>query len=299
METGDIDLVQQLNARLPAAVRAAQAGVVRVEGGSRSGTSGSVFRAGLVICSSAALAREGELRVAGEDGQEARAELVGRDHGIDLALLRAEAGHAPLAFVAPQKLEVGQLVFALGRPGRAIRASLRAVGLLADDVTTPQGARLSRYIESDRGFPPGFAGGPLIDLDGRALGMNTTRVLRGSDLTLPLDVLERSVEQLLAHGTIARGHLGVAAQSVRLPLALQRELGRPGGAIVLAIEAGSAADKAGLLLGDVLLGLGGAPVTSPQSLRAALFARAGADVELELLRAGARQRLTLTIGERA
>jgi S1-C subfamily serine protease len=288
-----------LSRDLAAAVAAAQTGVVRIDVGHRATTSGSVYSPELVVSSSAALERDDELRVTTHDGQTQDAELVGRDRGYDLALLRVPGGLTKLDFAASDALAVGQLALALGRPGRSIRASLRILGLLAENVETPHGSTLARYIESDRGFPPGFEGGPLIDHAGRALGINSSRMLRGADLTLPSEAIERSVTQLLAHGKIPRGYLGVASQPVRLPRALRDQLARRSGALVVAVEDDSPAAAAGVLLGDLIVALDGRAVSGPRELGALLRERIAVAIELELWRAGSLHKLSVTTGERA
>jgi S1-C subfamily serine protease len=203
-----------------------------------------------------------------------------------------------LQFADTAQVAVGQIALALGRPGRSIRASLRIIGLYAEDVETPHGARLSHYIESDRGFPSGFGGGPLIDSEGRALGMNSARLIRNADLTVPRETLDRSVEQLRTHGTIPRGYLGIAGQPVRLPSALRQRLGRRSGAMVLAVEEGSPAERAGVLFGDTIIGLDGHAISGPRELTALLRDRAGAALTVELVRAGEVIECSVTATER-
>jgi len=277
----------KLDRELVTAVRAAERGVVRVDGERGQSVSGCVYAPDLVLTSNAELGRGEPTQVTGHDGRAYAAELVGRDPSYDLALLRVSASDlVPLVFADGNEVAVGQLALALGRPGKAIRASLRIVGLVADDVETPSGGRLARYIESDRAFPPGFAGGPLIDIAGRALGMNSGRLLRGADLSLTRETLEPSVRQLLAHGTIPRGYIGVAAQPVRLPPELREKLGRRSGALVLAVERGGPAERAGIRFGDTLIAIDGQPVSGPRELTARLRDRGGAALVLQLVRAG-------------
>lgn len=291
--------INQLSGALSASVRSAQGGVVRVETDRGTHISGCAYAPRLVLTSNAELGRGEPVRVGTEDGANIEAELVGRDPGYDLALLRVASDLQPLEFVAAGSLTVGQLALALGRPGRAIRASLRVIGLLSDDVETTHGTVLSRYIETDRGFPPGFGGGPLIDLEGRALGLNTPRLVRGADLTLPLPEIERSVALLLEHGSIPRGYLGIAAQPVRLPRELRQRLGRRSGAMVLGVQSGSPAQRAGILFGDTLITLDGKPVTGPRDVAARLRERAGAEIAVELIRASELKQLSLTAQARS
>jgi S1-C subfamily serine protease len=288
------ETLQQLSEQLGSAVKSAERGVVRVDTDRGVSTSGSVYDRNLVITSNAELGRGEPTRVTSHAGETLSAELVGRDAGFDVALLRVAGELEALAFTDTAGVAVGQLALALGRPGRSIRASLRIIGLTAEDVETPHGTRLGRYIESDRGFPSGFGGGPLIDVQGRALGMNSMRLIRNADLTLPRETLDRSVAQLLAHGTIARGYLGVAAQPVRLPQALRQRLGRRSGAMVLAVAEGSPAERAGVLFGDTIVALDGQPVSGPRELVARLRERAGLAIEVELVRAGALSKVTVT-----
>ncbi len=288
-----------LDQSLTRAVSAASASVVRVSGHRRT-ASGIVFREpNLVVTASHAIRHEKDIRIATEDGAHHDAELVGRHRGTDTALLRVrDAELTPLAFRDADDLATGNLTLALARPGRAIRASLRIVGVLAGEIETPFGGRLDTYIETDRGLPYGFAGGPLVDLEGRAIGMNTDGVLRGADLAIPKATLDRVVDAILADGGVKRGYLGVAVRPVRLPDDVAKDTGQHRGALVVDVEKGSQAEASGLVLGDVLLSLGGDPITGPRSLAAALRDRVATEVDAELLRGGQKQKLQITTGER-
>jgi S1-C subfamily serine protease len=245
-----------------AGVARAEQSVVRVARSRGRVTSGTVFAPDLVVTSQRALGDADEVQITTADQTEHEAEVVGADPATDVVLLRVTG--AQLAVPTSRdhaSLRVGQLALALGRPGKSIRASLRMIGLLADDVRTPHGGVLERYIETDRGFPDGFVGGPLIDPQGAFIGMNTPALIRGADLALPHATLARVVHELTTHGRVRRGYLGVATQPIRLPGALRESLGQRSGAIVLDTEPAGPAHSAGLVLGDVIVTLNGVAIT--------------------------------------
>jgi len=288
-----------LSDALAVAVQTARAAVVRIEQGRCATTSGTVLSDELVVTSQHALRGGDEFKVVDDAGVERNAELVGADAGTDLALLRVQgAGLTTPVFAAHEPLRVGELVVALGRPGVSVRASLRILGLLSGEVRTPRGGRLERYIESDRGLPDGFAGGPLVNPRGEVIGMNTSTLLRGSDLALAHVTLARVAAELLAHGRMRRGYLGVATQPVRLPAALRDVLSQRSGALVLDTEASGPAHAAGLVLGDVIVSLDETPVRSPRELAAVLADKIGVAVKLRIVRGGKLEVLQVTIGER-
>jgi S1-C subfamily serine protease len=166
-------------------------------------------------------------------------------------------------------------------------------------VRTPHAGRLERYIETDRGFPDGFTGGPLIDAEGGVIGMNTDTLIRGADLAVPHVTLKRVVEELLAHGRVRRGYLGVSSQPVRLPSALRASLSQRSGALVLDTEDGGPAQKAGLNLGDVIVALDGEKIRGPRELAEALATKLAVEVKLDVVRGGQLISLQVTTAERA
>jgi S1-C subfamily serine protease len=158
---------------------------------------------------------------------------------------------------------------------------------------------LDRYLQTDVVMYPGFSGGPLVDARGQVLGLNTSALLRGVSLTVPVSTVERVVETLLAHGRVRRGYLGVGIQPVRLPSALAEQLGQETGLLVVQVRAGGPADQARLLLGDTIVSLAGQPVTHHDALLALLAGdRAGEAVPVRIVRAGEVQELQVVIGER-
>jgi serine protease DegQ len=292
---------EEVGAALVAAVAAARTGLVGVTAACGR-MSGTVWGDGKTVLTSARGVRdEARVTVLGDGGDERTAKVLGRDPTTDLALLEVEgdAVGTPLAPVDPATVALGQLVVGLGRPGRTARASLRMIGATADDVELADGTRLERYLETDRAIPRAFEGGPLIDLAGGLVGIQTRFAVRGADLAIAKPTIERVVTALRTHGSVQRGYLGVGVYSVALPQAAAAQLARTHGALVVAVESGSPADKAGLLVGDILVTVGGQNVRGPRELRAALAARAGQKTKLEVVRAGAVQAIEVEIGARS
>jgi S1-C subfamily serine protease len=309
-----LDVFRSLDQALAAAVATAAPSVVHVSRG-RGGGTGIVWADDLVISSSFHTPDETKIGIAKPDGDldERDAEVIGRDPGTDIALIRVKAkemtaggassaaggGLVPAKLRELDGLAVGNLALAIGRPGRSARASLRAIGVLGPETRTQWGGRLDRYVESDRQIPRGFAGGPLIDADGAVIGMNTRTLIRGADLAIPVITLRRVVDELEAHGGIRRGYLGVGAYPATLSAALAALAGnRDRGALVANVEDGGPAAQAGIQVGDILVELDGVAITGPDSLRSALGDRPGAAAKITLLRGGVRHDLSVTIGSR-
>ncbi|HET9626188.1 MAG TPA: trypsin-like peptidase domain-containing protein [Kofleriaceae bacterium] len=291
-----------LDHALAAAVATAAPSIVHVARGHGHAGSGIVWADDLVISASFHTPDRTFVGIpTGPDGDLDRraAEVIGRDPGTDVALLRvAGGGLTPASFRELDDLAVGNLVLALGRPGRTVRASLRAIGVLGPEVRTPHGGTLARYVESDRQIPRGFAGGPLIDAAGAVIGMNTRTLLRGEDLAVPTATLRGVVDELRAHGGVRKGYLGVGAFPAQLPPTLAQLAGRDRGALIASIEDGSPAASGGLIVGDIVVAVAGDEVTGPDSLRLALADRPGETVELRVLRGGALHTFSVALGSR-
>jgi len=284
-----LDIFRQLDAALAAAVSTASPSVVQVSRG-RGGGTGIAWSADLVITSNFHTPDQTTVGIGKDDGtlDERDAEVIGRDAGTDIALLRVKGGGlTPATFRELDGLAVGNLALALGRPGRTARASLRAIGVLGPEVRTHWGGRLDRYVESDRQIPRGFAGGPLIDAEGKVIGMNTRTLLRGTDLAVPVVTLRRIVAELEQHGGVRRGYLGVGTYPVA------------NGALVANVEDGGPAATAGVLVGDTIIEAAGTAITGPDTLRSALNDRPGETIKLAVLRAGTRHDLDVTLGSKA
>ena len=275
--------------------------VVRVEARRRLPASGVVWSSdGLIVTSHHVVEREDGIRVGLPNGETANATLVGRDPTTDVAVLRADASglHTP-TLVQPDGLRVGHLALALGRPGSSVLATLGIVSALGDSWRTPAGGRIDRYFQTDVVMYPGFSGGPLVDSSGRVAGVNTSAILRGVSLVIPVQTLDTVVDTLIAHGRVRRGFIGVSAQPVRLPEGVEKEVGQETGLLLASVEADSPASEAGLILGDTIVTLNGQPTRHLDDLQGLLAGDAiGVSVPVRIVRGGQVRELTVTIGER-
>jgi serine protease DegQ len=296
-----VELLSNLSAALAGIVEATGPSVVRVEARRRFPASGTVWAAdGLVVTADHAVEHEEHIRVGLADGRLLAATLVGRDPTTDIALLRVEAGAlAPAAWGDPAAARAGHLVVSLGRPGRAVRARLGMLSAVADNWRAPSGAEIGRYLEVDTGPSPGFSGGFAVNAAGKALGLQTSALVRRASLVVPVTTLRRVVETLLTYGRVRRGYLGIGAQPVRLPARLREDLGQDAGLLLVSVEPGSPAEESGLLLGDVILGFGGDKTHHLQDLMRLLGAdRIGIPMPLRILRGGVMREASIVIGER-
>jgi S1-C subfamily serine protease len=288
----------ELSGELAAAVEAAAPSVVRVEGRRRTASSGVAWSAdGVVVASHHAVDAAEDVPVGLDDGRTVKGRVVGRDPGTDLAVLRVEAtGLAVPRWDGSAATRVGHLVVGVSRPGRTARARLGIVSAAAGEWRTPSGGRLESYLETDIEPHPGFSGGLLLGADGSALGLTTAGLLRGTGMAVPVAALRRVVETLVAHGRVRRGYLGIGTQTIAM---IPPVSGQTVALIVLSVQPGSPAAKAGLMVGDVLLRAGEAPLTHPGALVPSLDEeRVGGELRLRILRAGEERDVVIVVGER-
>ncbi|HEX4841561.1 MAG TPA: S1C family serine protease [bacterium] len=292
--------LNEISGELSGIVEKAASSVVRVEARRRIPGSGIVWAAdGTIVTADHSIEREEDLRIGLADGRVAEATLVGRDPTTDVAVLRAQAVGLPVpAWSDGERAKVGQLVLALARPGRTVRARLGMISALGDAWRAPAGGELTRYLEADVAIRFGFSGGPLVDTAGAVLGMNTAGLLREAALTVPVATLRRVVTTLLKDGRIRRGYLGLGAHPVRLPAAWQQQ-GQEAGLLIVSVEPGSPAERGGLLIGDTLVAIDGTSVRRHDDIQTRLTPESvGTSVRVRLMRGGEVKELTVTIGER-
>ena len=296
------NLLVDLSNAMAAAVERASAFTVLVDARRRMPASGIAYASDLVLTADHIIEREDEIQLLLPDGSQMQASLAGRDPGNDLALLRLKKSGLVPAEPAPRPARVGQLALAVGRPSsEGIQASLGVVSAIGGPVRTGQGGLLEQYLRTDTVPYPGFSGGPLIDSSGLVLGLNTSGLAQGVALTIPAALAWKTAEALAKHGSVRRGFLGIRSQPVDLARPQRQALGRDQtvGLLLVGVEDDSPAAKAGLLVGDILIGLDGEPITDPDQLLARLVGEiVGKPTPVEILRGGQRQTIPVTIGER-
>ena len=284
----------------------AQAGraVVAVQARPRMPSSGVHWQQGVVVTADHTVKRDEDVSVGLPDGRTAPAVLAGRDPSTDLAVLKLQGLEFPTAEIGDAAgLKVGHVVLAVARAGergRGLSASWGVISALGGPWRTWHGGQIDRLIRPDVTLYPGFSGGALVDARGRIVGINTSGP-RGIALTIPPSTVNRVVGQLLERGRIARGYLGLGMQPVRLPESLKRALNltRAGGVIIVAVEPDSPAERAGLLIGDVLVALDGVAVGDTADVQALLGPeRVGSAVVASIIRAGVLAERTVVVGER-
>ena len=294
------NLFLELSNSVSDAVEKASQYTVLVNGRQRMPASGVAFANNLILTANHTVEQDEDISVGMPDGTQIGATIAGRDPGTDLAVLRLEkaAGHpAELA----QQARVGQIVLAIGRPSSAgIEASLGSLSAINGPVRTQSGV-LNQFYRTDTTPYPGFSGGPLVDAEGRVLGLNTSGFGRGTSITIPTEIAWKLADELARNGSIKRGYIGIRSQAVELnpaaKIALKRE--QTSGLLIVGMEHDSPAEKGGLLIGDVLVGLKGNAVSNHDELMASLSLEAvGNLTPVEVLRGGNPQIIGLMVEER-
>jgi len=284
-----------LSEELAGAVERVGRVIVAVHARPRGPATGVHWRPGLVVTANHAVRVEDEITVTRPDGRGAPATLVGRDPGLDVAVLRTEASDLAVAELGDSDaLRIGHIVLALGAGPRASWGVISAMG--APRMRAGEGELLSL----DLTLYPGFSGGPLVDPRGHVVGMNTSGTSRNLQLAVPARAVSRVVDEVVRHGHVPQAYLGVGTQPVRLPDALrdQLRLSQSTAVIVVDVQPGSPAASV-LTLGDIILALDGTAIADPFDLRGVLRARrVGESVAVTVIRAGERREVPLTIGDR-
>jgi len=287
------------------ATAAEQAGrsVVSVRARMRVPSSGIVWRKAVIVTANHTVRRESEISVLLPNGKRAEAKLAGRDSGTDLAILKVEGPDAPVAQVGDTAtLKLANFVLALGRTRSGnLVASAGIIGGLSGEQRTWRGGRLDQGVRLDLALYAGFSGGPLVGLDGKILGVNTSGFGRGRAMTVPVATVERSVNELLEKGYIARAYLGIAMQPVSIPENVRGKIksAPQGGLMVMHVEAGGPAEKAGIVLGDVIVELKGKPVLETEGIRDVVSAaKVGEKLSVAVLRSGTPLEVTVVLAER-
>jgi S1-C subfamily serine protease len=293
---------------LAAAVQRSSQSIVTVDARRQGAASGILWPtgSGIVVTADHVVERDEDITVRFGDGRKVGATVVGRDPGSDIAVLRlTDAGGAPApAELAPiDSVRIGNVVLAVGRPGDgATMATFGIVSALGGKWRTARGGTVEGYVRADVALYPGFSGGPLVDAQGRVVGLNSWHLAGGQELAIPAAAVSAIVQTLVTQGRVRRAYLGVTSQPVALPESLQQKLGvtQRTGLVIVGVEAGSPAEQSGLILGDVLVSFAGQATADSRDLQTALgSATVGAPAPTVIVRGGERKEITVTPGERS
>jgi serine protease Do len=236
------------------------------------------------------------------DRREFKAKVIGTDRRSDIAVLKIDASRLPMVKIGdPGKIKVGEWVAAIGTPF-GLENSVTSGIVSAKSRTLPDNNYVP-FIQTDVAVNPGSSGGPLLNLQGEVIGINSQIYSRtggymGLSFAIPIDVAKKVERDLVAHGKVSRGRLGIGIQTVDQALAKSFGLEETSGVIVNGVEPGGPAEKAGLKLGDIILKFAGKEVGRPNDLPTLVAeTKPGTRAELEVWRKERRTTIPVTVGE--
>jgi S1-C subfamily serine protease len=271
----------------------------RPRGGSGSGV---LFTPdGFLLTNHHVVQNAGEVRVRMTDGRELTGRVVGADPWTDLAVVQADANGLPYAQLGDStKLRVGQLAVAIGSPlGFDSTVTAGVVSALGRTLRSITGHLVDNVIQTDAALNPGNSGGPLVDSQGNVIGINTAVIAaaQGICFAIPINAAKHILPQLLQHGRVVRGYLGLHGHNVPLARAVARlyDVNQTSAVEVVAVEPGGPAEQAGIQTDDLVVSLADEPVTSVDDLHKLLTRQTvGVPVSVILLRGQRRlQRFVL------
>ena len=296
VESHTLTLPDAASAAIAEMVERLQPSVVQVQSGGRGGGTGVIWRAnGSIITNYHVVGNATAIKVALFDGQTFDATVSARNPTLDLAVLDIAATNLPAAPVDDSaRLRVGELVFAIGHPwGQRWVVTAGIVSGLGS-VSVAGSDRKAQYVRSDVGLAPGNSGGPLLNARGAVVGINA--MIFGGDLavSIPSHVARTWVAGLPSRRVV----LGLQIQAVELPSAFRQETtGRVRGLMVVGVNPNGPADRAAVLVGDVLLDVGDTPVSDTGTLLEALTRHDATDtVQLNILRGGVLKHVHVDVG---
>jgi serine protease Do len=259
---------------------------------------------GLILTNAHVVAEAKEVIVKLQDRREYAAKVLGLDKSTDIAVLKIDAKNLPtVRFGEPAKLMVGDYVLAIGAPyGLDQTATSGIISAKGRSLPSENNDNFVPFLQTDAAVNPGNSGGPLFDAAGNVIGINSqiysrTGGFQGVSFAIPIDVALKIKDQIVATGHATHARLGVSIQELTPDLAESFGLERPNGALVATVAPGSAAAKAGLKAGDVVLKVNGEAIEESSTLSTRIgLAKPGDKVTLEIWRDRKAETLVATLG---
>ncbi|HFC53971.1 MAG TPA: DegQ family serine endoprotease [Gammaproteobacteria bacterium] len=258
---------------------------------------------GYILTNNHVIEKADEIEVTLRDGRKLKAELVGSDPATDIAVIKVKRdGLTALPLADSDRLRVGDFVVAIGNPfglGQTVTSGI--VSALGRTGLGIEG--YEDFIQTDASINPGNSGGALVNLRGELVGINTAIFSQsggniGIGFAIPINMAREVMQQLIEHGRVERGVLGVQVQDLTPELARAFAIPNRRGVVISAVVPGSAAEKAGLKTGDIIVAVNGRPVEDSADVRNRIgLIRVGSRVELKILRDGKERIVHATIGE--
>lgn len=295
-----VGLFKTVSSEIEALVERTAPAVVRTRREGMRSATGLVFAAELVLTISRGLEPGSRTDVAVSDDSSLVAEPVGRDPSTGLTVLKVAGLDVKPLEPALNVPRVGSLVLSLGRSwSGGIVAAAGLVSSVGGPLRTGRGPAIERVVRTSITPYAGFVGGPLVDADGAVAGIGAPGVLRGLAFAMPAALVWPAAQALAAHGAIKRGYLGIASQAVRIPERQRPGSGRDQGLMIVNVASDSPAERAGLLVGDIVLAFDRVATESPEELLDLLDEkRVGKVVAVDISRGGVAATVDVTVGER-
>lgn len=297
-----LELLKSISDATTALVQKLSKSVVSVNARMSRGTGVVLDKQGYIVTCNHVLQGCNTVRV-GQGEKAFEAHVVGTDTYNDVALLKTEQGNfEPVELGNSDNLNTGQFVLALANPFNR-KQPTATTGIVTNPESTIRGFRgtgMENVIATDAKLNPGFSGGPLVDAQGKLIGINTAYVWQRG-IAIPINKVKNITDRLLTGGKIKKAYLGLIANTVALPQEIQEEAGidQETGVMVFQVEPGAPAKKAGLTMGDVIVGFNGKPVTDSYDLPRLLVEDvAGKQTKLTVIREDKLLELTITPVER-
>jgi serine protease DegQ len=276
----------------------------RAEPGGGLGSGVVLAADGLIVTNHHVIDAAEDIEVIAPDGRRAKAKIVGGDPETDLAVLRVSLSELkPIAVGNAEEARVGDPVLAIGNPfgvGQTVTMGIiSALGRNQLGINT-----FENFIQTDAAINPGNSGGPLVDAEGRLLGINTAIYSRtggslGIGFAIPVSTVRNVVDQIVATGAVTRGYIGVEPQDITPEMAEAFKLPRREGAIIAGLLRNGPAEKAGVKVGDILLEVDGQTVRNTAGMLNLISQlKPGAQADLKFLREGKEISLKVQVGKR-